>query len=49
MTNLKGVDFYAINTDAQALLQSSATHRIQIGEQLTRGLGMILSTLFIFK
>ncbi|XP_078441210.1 cell division protein FtsZ homolog 1, chloroplastic-like [Wolffia australiana] len=38
-SGLQGVDFYAINTDAQALLQSSATHRIQIGEQLTRGLG----------
>ncbi|CAA6664048.1 unnamed protein product [Spirodela intermedia] len=38
-SGLQGVDFYAINTDAQALLQSSATQRIRIGEQLTRGLG----------
>ncbi|XP_077227688.1 cell division protein FtsZ homolog 1, chloroplastic-like [Tasmannia lanceolata] len=38
-SGLQGVDFYAINTDAQALLQSSANQRIQIGEQLTRGLG----------
>jgi cell division GTPase FtsZ len=35
---LRGVEFYAINTDAQALLQSAADERIQIGEQLTRGL-----------
>ncbi|OVA09558.1 Cell division protein FtsZ [Macleaya cordata] len=38
-SGLQGVDFYAINTDAQALLQSSAKKRVQIGEQLTRGLG----------
>ncbi|RZC59786.1 hypothetical protein C5167_007090 [Papaver somniferum] len=35
----QGVEFYAINTDAQALVQSSAEKRVQIGEQLTRGLG----------
>jgi cell division GTPase FtsZ len=28
-----------VNTDAQALLQSRATNRIQIGKQVTRGLG----------
>ncbi|CAO2835835.1 unnamed protein product [Amaranthus hypochondriacus] len=38
-SGLQGVDFYAINTDAQALLQSVAEHPIQIGELLTRGLG----------
>ncbi|XP_058103114.1 cell division protein FtsZ homolog 1, chloroplastic-like isoform X2 [Magnolia sinica] len=38
-SGLQGIEFYAINTDAQALLQSSAKKRIQIGEQLTRGLG----------
>lgn len=38
-SGLKGVDFYAVNTDAQALLQSAAEHPIQIGELLTRGLG----------
>ncbi|MQL75768.1 hypothetical protein Taro_008144 [Colocasia esculenta] len=38
-SGLQGIDFYAINTDAQALLQSTATERIQIGEKLTRGLG----------
>ncbi|CAL5202262.1 unnamed protein product [Lathyrus oleraceus] len=36
---LQGVDFYAINTDAQALLHSAAENPIQIGELLTRGLG----------
>ncbi|MBA0641654.1 hypothetical protein Goklo_026182 [Gossypium klotzschianum] len=38
-SGLQGVDFYAINTDSQALLQSSAENPIQIGELLTRGLG----------
>ncbi|XP_010675824.1 cell division protein FtsZ homolog 1, chloroplastic [Beta vulgaris subsp. vulgaris] len=38
-SGLQGVDFYTINTDAQALLQSAAEHPIQIGELLTRGLG----------
>ncbi|KAG8386073.1 hypothetical protein BUALT_Bualt03G0111000 [Buddleja alternifolia] len=38
-SGLQGVDFYAINTDAQALLQSAAENPIQIGELLTRGLG----------
>lgn len=37
--SVQGVEFWAINTDSQALLQSAATHRVQIGEQLTRGLG----------
>ncbi|KAL0306312.1 UNVERIFIED_CONTAM: Cell division protein FtsZ1, chloroplastic [Sesamum radiatum] len=36
---LQGMDFYAINTDAQALLQSASKNPIQIGEVLTRGLG----------
>ncbi|KAL6975243.1 Cell division protein FtsZ 1 [Sarracenia purpurea var. burkii] len=38
-SGLHGVDFYAINTDAQALLQSAAENPLQIGELLTRGLG----------
>jgi len=38
-SGLKGVDFLAVNTDAQALAQSSASTRIQIGEKLTKGLG----------
>jgi len=36
---LKGVEFIAINTDAQALMLSSAQTRVRIGEKLTRGLG----------
>ena len=36
-SGLQGVEFIAINTDKQALLMSKATHRIQIGEKLTRG------------
>ena len=36
---LKGVEFIAINTDAQALLLSKAPRKIQIGEKLTKGLG----------
>ncbi|MEW5871360.1 MAG: cell division protein FtsZ [Chloroflexota bacterium] len=36
---LQGVDFLAINTDAQALLLSKASMRVRVGEKLTRGLG----------
>ena len=36
---LEGVEFIAINTDAQALLTAMAPKRMQIGEKLTRGLG----------
>jgi len=36
---LEGVDFVAVNTDAQALQYSKAPMKIQIGEKLTRGLG----------
>ena len=36
---LQGVDFIAINTDTQALESSQATHKIQIGKKLTKGLG----------
>ena len=36
---LTGVDFVAANTDAQALAASSAEHRIQLGVNLTEGLG----------
>ena len=38
-SGLKGVEFIAVNTDAQALLDSLAPKRIQIGAKLTRGLG----------
>lgn len=37
--NIKGVEFVAINTDSQALLANSADIKLQIGENLTRGLG----------
>jgi cell division protein FtsZ len=36
---IKGVEFVAINTDSQALLNNPATTKIQIGENLTKGLG----------
>jgi len=36
---LIGVDFIAVNTDAQALQLSNAPIRVRIGEKLTRGLG----------
>lgn len=39
VTQIQGVDFYAVNSDAQALLTSLAPNKIQIGENLTRGLG----------
>ena len=34
-----GVEFVAVNTDAQALLNNKAVNKIQIGENLTKGLG----------
>lgn len=37
---IQGVDFIAMNTDAQALAITEAPIRIQIGEKLTRGLGV---------
>jgi cell division protein FtsZ len=37
---LGGVDFIAINTDAQALMLSNAPKRVRIGDKLTRGLGV---------
>jgi cell division protein FtsZ len=36
---LQGVEFVAVNTDAQALMLSKATTRVRVGEKLTRGLG----------
>ncbi|ATY84732.1 cell division protein FtsZ [Kyrpidia spormannii] len=38
-SGIKGVEFIAVNTDAQALQLSKAENRLQIGEKLTRGLG----------
>jgi cell division protein FtsZ len=36
---LHGVDFFAINTDLQALERNQAPNKIQVGKNLTRGLG----------
>jgi len=36
---LQGVEFIAVNTDAQALMLSQANTRVRVGEKLTRGLG----------
>ena len=38
-SGLKGVDLYAVNTDAQALEEHDQTTRIQIGANITKGLG----------
>jgi len=37
--NLKGVEYVCANTDAQALKNSSASIKLQLGEELTKGLG----------
>ena len=34
---IRGVDFYAVNTDVQALHHNSAPHKIHIGKSVTRG------------
>ncbi|MBE3587817.1 MAG: cell division protein FtsZ [Thermoanaerobacteraceae bacterium] len=39
VAGLKGVEFIAVNTDAQALQLSQTNHKIQIGAKLTKGLG----------
>jgi len=36
---IQGVEFIAVNTDAQALMLSSAPQRLRIGEKITKGLG----------
>lgn len=38
-SGVSGVEFWSINTDAQALTHSSAQNRLQVGQKLTRGLG----------
>lgn len=38
-SQIRGVDFISVNTDAQALLMSQSPTKIQIGEDLTKGLG----------
>ncbi len=39
MAQIAGVDFVGVNTDAQALLTCQASTKVQIGENITRGLG----------
>jgi cell division protein FtsZ len=39
ISNVSGVEFWSINTDAQALAQSASPKRLQMGQKLTRGLG----------
>ncbi|MEE3719508.1 cell division protein FtsZ [Tumidithrix elongata RA019] len=38
-SDVAGVEFWCVNTDAQSLLQSAASKRFQMGQKLTRGLG----------
>ncbi len=38
-SDVAGVEFWSINTDAQSLTQTAALRRLQIGQKLTRGLG----------
>ncbi len=38
-TSVRGVEFIAVNTDKQALMHSVATHKIPIGEKITKGHG----------
>ena len=37
ISDLDGVAYRVLNTDAQALIQSRADHRLQLGQTLTRG------------
>ncbi|MBF2058199.1 MAG: cell division protein FtsZ [Cyanobacterium sp. T60_A2020_053] len=38
-SNVSGIEFWQINTDAQALAQSMATYCLQVGQKVTKGLG----------
>ena len=38
-SDLQGVGYRVLNTDAKALLQSASQKRVQLGQKLTRGLG----------
>jgi cell division protein FtsZ len=38
-SEVAGVEFWSINTDAQALVNASTHNRLQVGQKLTRGLG----------
>lgn len=39
LSQIQGVDFVAVNTDAQALMANASPTKVQIGENLTKGLG----------
>src|SRR3989338_7285100 len=39
LQQIQGVEFVAVNTDAQALMNNQSPTKVQIGEALTRGLG----------
>ena len=39
-SDIKGVEFIAVNTDAQVLLANKAPTKLQIGEKITKGLGV---------
>jgi cell division protein FtsZ len=38
-SGVSGIEFWAVNTDAQALSQAGAPQKLQIGQKITRGLG----------
>ena len=38
-TGIQGVEFIAVNTDAQALVLAKANTHVRLGEKITRGLG----------
>ncbi|MCL4123971.1 UNVERIFIED_CONTAM: hypothetical protein GTU68_043444 [Idotea baltica] len=38
-SGLEGIEFFAANTDSQALVSCKATNKIQLGDEITRGLG----------
>jgi cell division protein FtsZ len=40
LEGIRGVEFIAVNTDAQALLRTEASERVRIGDDLTKGLGV---------
>lgn len=42
---LQGVEFWAVNTDAQALENSLSKNKLQLGGELTRGLGAFYGVL----
>ena len=42
---LQGVEFWAVNTDAQALENTLSSNKLQLGGELTRGLGALCYTL----